>query len=119
LAHLEEITLLRREIADSGSIRGNGAAGGLARLIDFLDEYREQTLDEIQGVADFARGLPAGVKLALAPKIEAGVLDLRALARVAGYVMSGVGMLTQIEAAKARTGKDSDVKPTVGFTLPR
>jgi anion-transporting ArsA/GET3 family ATPase len=119
LAHLEEITLLRREIVDADSIRGNGAAGGLARLIDFLEEYREQTLDEIQGVADFARGLPAGVKLAIAPKIEAGVLDLRALARVAGYVMSGVGVLKAVEGASERIGKDSDVKPTLGFTLPR
>ena len=119
LAHLEEISVLRKEIADSDSIRSNGAAGGLAHLVDFLEEYRAQTLDEIQGVADFARGLPAGVRLAIAPKIEAGVLDLRALARVAGYVMSGVGVLKQIEAASERTGKDSDVKPTVGFTLPR
>ena len=118
LAHLEEISVLRKEIADSDSIRSNGATGGLAQLVDFLEEYRAQTLDEIQGVADLARGLPAGVKLAIAPKIEAGVLDLLALARVAGYVMSE-GVLKQVEAASERMGKDSDVKPTVGFTLPR
>ena len=102
LAHLEEISGLRTEIADSKSARANGAGGGLARLVDFFDQYRHQTLDEIQGVADFARGLPAGIELAIAPKIEAGVLDLGALSRVAGYVMSGVGILKPLEAASAK-----------------
>jgi anion-transporting ArsA/GET3 family ATPase len=99
LGHLEEISELRKEVVDAKSSRTDGAG---ARLIDYFEEYRQQTLDEIQRVADFARGLPAGVKLAIAPKIEAGVLDLGALSRVAGFVTSGIAILKPLEAAAAK-----------------
>ena len=106
LAHLEEISELRNEIASSRSSRersqNDGAGASLAQLIDYFEEYRHQTLDEIQRVADFARELPVGVRLAIAPKIEAGVLDLAALSRVAGYVTSGVAILRPLEAASAK-----------------
>jgi anion-transporting ArsA/GET3 family ATPase len=103
LAHLEEISELPIEIGSSRSSREDGAGGAsLAKLIDYFEEYRHQTLDEIQRVADFARGLPAGVRLAIAPKIEAGVLDLAALGRVAEYVTSGVAILKPLEAASAK-----------------
>jgi hypothetical protein len=39
------------------------------------------------------------VKLALAPEIEAGVRDLAALSRVAGYVTSGTSILKRLEAS--------------------
>ena len=102
LKYLEEISELRKEVASSRSSRDDGAGASLAKLIDYFEEYRHQTLEEIQRVADFARGLPAGVNLAIAPKIEAGVLDLGALARVAEYVTSGVAILKPLEAASAR-----------------
>jgi len=102
LKYLEEISELRKEVANSRSSRDDGAGASLAKLIDYFEEYRHQTLEEIQRVADFARGLPTGVNLAIAPKIEAGVLDLGALSRVAEYVTSGVAILKPLEAASAR-----------------
>ena len=100
LAHLEEIAELRSE-ADSRSHR-DGADASLARLADYFEAYRAETLEEIQRVADFARRLPKDVKLAIAPKIEAGVLDLGALARVAGYVTSGIAILKPLESEAHR-----------------
>jgi len=102
LAHLEEISELHKEVASSRSSRDDGAGASLGKLIDYFEEYRHQTLDEIRRVSDFARELPAGVNLAIAPRIEAGVLDLAALARVAGYVTSGVAILKPLEAASVR-----------------
>ncbi len=98
LSHLEEISELRMEVGSRANRDGDSRTG-LARLVDYFEQYRVQTLDEIRRVADFARGLPADVKLAIAPKIEAGVLDLGALSRVAGYVTSGVAILQPLEAA--------------------
>ncbi len=116
LAHLEEISELRRDLASSRSSRernqNDGTGAGLAKLIDYFEDYRRQTLDEIQRVADFARELPAGVKLAIAPKIEAGVLDLAALSQVAEYVTSGVAILKPLEAASAEMQrKEKDKSP--------
>ena len=106
LGHLEEISELRREVGLRAHRDGDGSAG-LARLVDYFEQYRAQALDEIKRVADFARGLPAGVKLAIAPKIEAGVLDLGALARVADYVTSGIAILKPLESAARRQASAS------------
>ena len=100
LGHLEEISELRNEVNSRAHRDGDGAS--LARIVDYFEQYRAQTLDEIRRVADFARGLPAHVKLAIAPRIEAGVLDLGALARVAGYVTSGIAILKPLESAARR-----------------
>lgn len=92
LGYLQEISELR-------GITGRDGGAVNAGLVGYLEEYRAQTLEEIDRVADFARGLPDGVKLAIAPKIEAGVLDLGALSRVAGFVTSGIAILAPLEAA--------------------
>ena len=100
LGHLAEISELR------GSIGKDGADGdGFARLVDHFEEYRDNTLDEIERVVDFARALPAKVKLAIAPEIETGVRDLATLSRVAVFVTSGATILRPLEAAakKLRT----------------
>ena len=94
LSHLAEISELRKSIAKDGA-----AADGLGRLVKHFEEYRERTLGEIDRVAAFARELPKGVSLAVAPEIEAGVRDLAALSRVAGYVMSGAAILKRLEVA--------------------
>jgi anion-transporting ArsA/GET3 family ATPase len=94
LSHLTEISELRRSIARDGV-----EADGFGRLVNHFERYRERTLGEIKRVAAFARELPKGVRLAIAPEIEAGVRDLAALSRVAGYVMSGIGMLKGLESA--------------------
>jgi anion-transporting ArsA/GET3 family ATPase len=94
LSHLAEISELRLSLAKDGA-----DAEGLRRLVDHFEEYRERTLDEIERVAAFARELPHGVTLAIAPEIEAGVRDLAALARVARYLTSGAAILTPLESA--------------------
>ncbi|MGC2305347.1 ArsA family ATPase [Candidatus Binatus sp.] len=94
LSHLAEISELRKSIARDGA-----DANGFGRLVHHFEEYRDRMLGEIERVAEFARELPKGVRLAIAPEIEAGVRDLAALSRVAGYVMSGIGMLKGLEAA--------------------
>ena len=94
LSHLAEISELRKSIARDG-----GEANGLGRLIKHFEEYRERTIGEIDRVAAFSRDLPKGVSMAIAPEIEAGVRDLAALSRVAGYVMSGTAILKPLEHA--------------------
>jgi len=94
LGHLAEISELRASMAKDGA-----EANGIGRLVDHFEHYRDRTLGEIERVAAFARDLPSGVKLAIAPEIEAGVRDLAALSRVARYVTSGVGILKPLENA--------------------
>jgi anion-transporting ArsA/GET3 family ATPase len=94
LGHLAEISELRASMAKDGA-----EANGVGRLVDHFEHYRDRTLGEIERVAAFARDLPSGVKLAIAPEIEAGVRDLAALSRVARYVTSGVGILKPLENA--------------------
>ena len=94
LSHLAEISELRASMAKDGA-----EANGFGRLVHHFEEYRERTLAEIERVAAFARELPKGVRLAIAPEIEAGVRDLAALSRVAGYLTSGIGMLKGLEVA--------------------
>ena len=94
LSHLAEISELRASMAKDGA-----EANGFGRLVHHFEEYRKRTLGEIERVATFARELPTGVRLAIAPEIEAGVRDLAALSRVAGYLTSGIGMLKGLEVA--------------------
>jgi anion-transporting ArsA/GET3 family ATPase len=94
LSHLAEISELRASLAKDGA-----DANGFGRLVHHFENYRDRTLDEIERVAAFARDLPHGVKLAIAPEIEAGVRDLAALSRVSRYVTSGTAMLKPLESA--------------------
>ena len=97
LEHLKEIPILADELARDAARRPP-----LAALMEFLEAYRDRTLAEIERVAAFARELPAGVKLAIAPEIDAGVPDLGVLARVAEYVVGGSAVLRILEGAAAR-----------------
>jgi anion-transporting ArsA/GET3 family ATPase len=94
LGHLAEISELKTSLA-----KDDAEANGFGRLVNHFEEYRERTLGEIERVAAFARELPKGVMLAIAPEIEAGVRDLAALSRVAGYVTSGTAILKRLETA--------------------
>jgi len=107
LSHLAEISDLRASLARDGA-----EANGFGRLVHHLEEYRDRTLDEIARVAAFARELPAGIKLAIAPEIEAGVRDLAALSRVAGYVTAGSAMLGRLEEAESALRIHRDARGT-------
>ena len=105
LSHLAEISELRSSIAKDGA-----DANGFGRLVHHFEEYRERTLGEIRARrGSFARELPPGVKLAIAPEIEAGVRDLAALSRVSGYLLSGATILKPLEngarVQRATTGR--------------
>jgi anion-transporting ArsA/GET3 family ATPase len=99
LSHLAEISELRASLAKDGA-----DANGFGRLLHHFEQYRDRTLDDIRRVASFARELPAGVKLAIAPEIEAGVRDLAALSRVSGYLLSAATILKPLEASARRFG---------------
>jgi len=94
LSHLAEISELRESVANDGA-----EANGFGRLVHHFEEYRARTLGEIERIARFARELPKGVMLAIAPEIEAGVRDLAALSRVSGYLLSGATILKPLEAS--------------------
>jgi len=97
LGHLDEIAPIAARFAGEVARRR-----GFAALVRFLGDYRERTLDEIARVTSFARELPAGVTLAIAPELEAGVRDLRVLARLGALLTSGTGSLKPLGAAAAR-----------------
>ena len=97
LGHLAEIAELRSGLGD-----GVAKRDGVAHLVDYFENYRRRTLDEIERVASFARELPADVKLAIAPEIEAGVGDLAALSRIAGFMTSSTAILKPLENAAAK-----------------
>jgi anion-transporting ArsA/GET3 family ATPase len=97
LEHLSEIGIAARILTGDGERRPH-----LDALADYLGAYRELTLQEIGRVAAFARELPDGVKLALAPEIDIGVRDLAALSRVADYLTGASGILRTLESAAAR-----------------
>jgi len=114
LSHLAEISELSSSLAKDGA-----EANGFARLVRYFEEYRDRTLDEIERVAAFARELPPGVKLALAPEIETGVRDLAALSRVSSYLTSGTAILKPLEgAARAVAAGKRDVRQNPHLTSP-
>ena len=99
LNHLAEIPDLHNALADE--IR---ARSGVAAMVRNLERYRECALDDIRRVESFARELPGGVELAVAPEIKAGVRDLAAIARMAEYIMSGAAILKPLAHAAERMG---------------
>jgi anion-transporting ArsA/GET3 family ATPase len=102
LRHLEQIPRLVDAFADDA--QKNRGVDALAR---FFEDYRTRTLDEIARVARFAREMPSGVRLALAPEIEVGVRDLGALKRIADYLTGGTHVLRALEAAAERIRRRS------------
>ena len=85
---LEVIRKLRASIkADGENHRG------IDGVVDYLEEYRTRSLEDLARVENFAHHLPAKVRLAVAPEIEVGVRDLAALSRIAHYLVVPVGSI--------------------------
>jgi anion-transporting ArsA/GET3 family ATPase len=59
---------------------------GLDALVKYLEDYRMRAYRDLAHVAAFARELPEGVRLAMAPQIRTGVMGLRQMAHLAGYL---------------------------------
>ncbi len=90
----------------------------MGRLVHHFEEYRDRVLADIARVANFARELPPGVKLAIAPEIEAGVRDLAALSRVSRYLISGTAILKPLEsAARNVTSRSETLIPFASITM--
>jgi anion-transporting ArsA/GET3 family ATPase len=77
-SHLSEISKLRRLLREPEP--------GLEALIDYLEEYREHQLREVELGLRFADQLPPDVGLFLCPEIEPGVRDLRSLAMLSSIL---------------------------------
>lgn len=85
---LEVIRKLRASIkADGENHRG------IDGVVEYLEEYRSRSLEDLARVENFAHHLPAKVRLAVAPEIEVGVRDLAALSRIAHYLVVPVGSI--------------------------
>ncbi|HEY6419903.1 MAG TPA: ArsA-related P-loop ATPase [Candidatus Binataceae bacterium] len=97
LKYLEDIPRLRAAVASEIDKRR-----GVVNLVAFFEEHRARALGDIERIARFARELPAGVRLAIAPEIGLGVRDLAAVARVGDYLVGGVAALRPLEAAASR-----------------
>jgi anion-transporting ArsA/GET3 family ATPase len=96
--HLAEIPALRRELhleAPAPETGGGGKldadARGLDSIVRHLEDYAANQRHEIERAARFARELPHHVELAIAPEIDVGVRDLKALAKV-GAILSETGI---------------------------
>jgi anion-transporting ArsA/GET3 family ATPase len=59
---------------------------GLDALVKYLEDYRVRAYRDMANVAAFAQGLPAGVRLAMAPQIRTGVIGLQQMAQLADYL---------------------------------
>jgi anion-transporting ArsA/GET3 family ATPase len=79
--HLAEIPALRGEFGRDPS--DDASARGIDSIVNYLEDYAGNQRSEIERAARFAGELPPHVELAIAPEINLGVRDLRALAKVA------------------------------------
>jgi anion-transporting ArsA/GET3 family ATPase len=83
-AYFAEITALGNALAHE-----NSRDRRLGALVNFLEDYDANQRDTLERGLRFARELPAGVKLVVAPEVEAGVRDLRMLAKLASILIDG------------------------------
>ncbi|HTR60866.1 MAG TPA: ArsA-related P-loop ATPase [Candidatus Binataceae bacterium] len=92
--YLDDIEALEREMTGDT---------GPARVVKSLARHRTATLDAIARVAEFARDLPPGVELAVAPELGVeGMHDLAALKRIAEFIMSGIDVAGILEMVNSR-----------------
>jgi anion-transporting ArsA/GET3 family ATPase len=61
---------------------------GVAEALAYLESYRARAEEDIRRVKRFVDGLPARVKIALAPEIRFGTPSLAALARLANFLIT-------------------------------
>ncbi len=108
-SHLAIIAKLRATLGTEAASEGR-----MAGLTSYLEEYRANQRAAIERAAAFARTLPAGVELTLAPELEAGVRDLAAVGRIAGILSAGGAGRRFIADALVATGAAADRDPRRG-----
>jgi anion-transporting ArsA/GET3 family ATPase len=85
--YFDTIAALRSAVdAPSGNARDGAAGKGLGSLLNFLENYGAEARATIRRASSFARELPAGTRLVLAPDIGSDVADLRMLAELAAVI---------------------------------
>jgi anion-transporting ArsA/GET3 family ATPase len=102
--HLAEIPAVRGEFHSDAGELNDADAGGLDSILQYLEEYAANQRSEIERAARFARELPHRVELAIAPEIDLGVRDLRALAKVAAILAEAGTGRSFLENAEAALG---------------
>jgi anion-transporting ArsA/GET3 family ATPase len=114
--HLAEIQALRgefrRDTVDDADSRGSDS------IVNYLEAYAANQHDEIERTARFARELPPRLELAIAPEIDLGVRDLRALAKVAAILSTagaGRSFLENAEVAFGIAARPRTRKPKAGM----
>jgi anion-transporting ArsA/GET3 family ATPase len=110
--HLAEIQALRGEFPRDADARGSDS------IVNYLEAYAANQHDEIERTARFARELPPRVELAIAPEIDLGVRDLRALAKVAAILSTagaGRSFLENAEVAFGIAARPRTRKPKAGM----
>jgi anion-transporting ArsA/GET3 family ATPase len=63
---------------------------GVNGVVEYLEEYRSRSIEDIARVEHFVRELGSKVTVAIAPEIEVGVRDLAVLSRVANCLLTPV-----------------------------
>jgi len=86
------------------SMKLDGAKSGLNGVVEYLEDYRSRSLEDIARVEHFTRELSAKVAIAIAPEIEVGVRDLATLSRVANC------LLTTVSVKNRSAKKDAGVR---------
>jgi len=95
LGHLEEIRRLYAAAADAHLKESAGAEA----LLDYFEDYRRRTVEDVERVARFVGEVGASVKLVILPEIEAGVSDLRSLQTVAHFATDTSDTLSELKRA--------------------
>ena len=74
---------------------------GVAAALAYLESYRARAEEDIRRVRRFVDGVPARVKVALAPEIRPGTPSLAALARLANFLVTPQAIVER--AARGRS----------------
>ncbi len=69
---------------------------GLDGIVEFLEDYRARSIEDIARVENFVRELAPKLTLAMAPEIEVGVRDLAALWRVAKCLLTPIPLKNRV-----------------------
>jgi anion-transporting ArsA/GET3 family ATPase len=78
----------------SAALDADGAGDdGVAAALAYLESYRARADEDIRRVRRFIDGVPARVKVVLAPEIRPGTPSLTALARLANFLVTPQGIV--------------------------
>ncbi len=95
-AHLAEIARLHRVLGETDP--------KLDALVNYLENYREHQILEVEQAARFAHELPPRIALAIVPAVDPGVRDLRSLAALSSILTSSTSGRKFLDNAANKLG---------------